>query len=157
MAGSINDYRVIHIAVEGRIRTTCRINNDEIQIFVLQFLESILGEILRFGGKTNQDLAVFGAAKFFQDIDRRFEFHLEIRVLLFDFLRSHRLRPKVQGRCGLDDDIRIGRIVHDGASHFVGRADMNGVRKMKCCRTGNQCDLRSPFLSGLRQRISHFS
>ena len=74
IAGRINDGRVIHIAIEGRIRTTYRIDNDEVEILRFQFFEAILDVIFGLGGKTDQNLAVLLAAELFQNVGGRLEF-----------------------------------------------------------------------------------
>ena len=68
MAGRINQCRVIHIAVEGRIRTTHWIHNNQVDVLRLQLCQTILDVILGFCRKTDQNLAVLMAAEFFENI-----------------------------------------------------------------------------------------
>src|SRR5437762_9448759 len=98
LARRINDCRVIHIAVEGRIRTTYRINHNEVEIFCLQFFKAVFDVILGFRGEAHEHLAILVAAEFLENIDRGLEVESEIGSLLFDLLSSYRLRPEVEGR-----------------------------------------------------------
>ena len=92
MAGRIDDCRVIHIAVEGRIRTTYGIDDDEIEIFCFQFFQAVLDVILGFGGETRPEPCHSSRPPSSLRISTvGFEIEREVCRVLLDFLRSDRL------------------------------------------------------------------
>src|SRR5262245_12902946 len=68
VTGRINQCCVIHIAVEGRIRTTCGVDNNQVQIFSLQFFQTMLDMILGFGCKTNEHFPVLVQSEFLKNV-----------------------------------------------------------------------------------------
>ena len=80
LPGLVDDCRVIHIAIEGRIRTTYGIDDDEIQILGFEFFEAVLHVIFRFGSKTYEHGTVLAAAEFLENVWRGLEIENQIRA-----------------------------------------------------------------------------
>ena len=118
---------MIHIAVEGRIRTTCRIHNDEIQILFLQFFETVPDVILGFGGKAHEHLAILVPPKLFKNVGCGLEFEREDRCFLFDLLRRDGFRAEIERRCRFDHDVGVCDVFEDGTAQEIASFDASAT------------------------------
>src|SRR5437879_6093915 len=104
--------------------------------------------VLRLGGETNKDLAVFRAAKLVENVPGRLKLEHEIGSFLFYFLRRHGFWAEIQRRRRLDHHVGVRGIVENSIPHLLCRTDVDRVGKLKSGWARNKHHFRSTIARG---------